>query len=43
MALGSVALHCVVRAPCPVMVVHPAPVAPRRIEAAADAREPVTP
>ena len=25
MVLGSVALHCVVSAPCPVMVVHPAP------------------
>jgi nucleotide-binding universal stress UspA family protein len=42
MALGSAALHCVVHAPCPVMVVHPAPVAPRRTEAAADAREPIT-
>jgi hypothetical protein len=24
MVLGSVALHCVVSTPCPVMVVHPA-------------------
>lgn len=27
MLLGSVALHCVVHAPCPVMVVHPDPAA----------------
>lgn len=28
--LGSVALHCVTHAPCPVVVVHPAPAAARR-------------
>jgi nucleotide-binding universal stress UspA family protein len=35
MLLGSVALHCVVHAPCPVMVVHPAATGRRRTAAPA--------
>jgi nucleotide-binding universal stress UspA family protein len=35
MLLGSVALHCVVHAPCPVMVVHPASTGGRRTAKAA--------
>jgi nucleotide-binding universal stress UspA family protein len=35
MLLGSVALHCVVHAPCPVMVVHPAATERRRTTAPA--------
>lgn len=38
--LGSVALHCAMHAPCPVMVVHPA--ADRTTDAAAEHAEPAT-